>query len=119
MTKKLSPTQSLAAAARALLAARQDQMVTPAEWDALTEALRSVEAEDRRTYEGFLEVWNDGCLAAAKAALDQEGVAYTERSGAGRTAFDVPAITAGQYGRAVEALSDAGEPGVDWNFTLD
>jgi hypothetical protein len=79
----------------------------------------SAETEDARTDENLLEVWNDICAAAAKTALDQVGVAYTELRGAGRTAFDVPAITAGHYGRVIDALVDAGGAGVDWNFTLD
>jgi hypothetical protein len=55
----------------------------------------------------------------AKAALDQEGVAFVERRGAGRSVIEAPAINAGQYGRVIDALSAAGDPGVDWNFTLD
>ena len=50
------------------------------------------------TYEGFLETWTDVAAAAAKAALDHEGVAYDERRTAGRTAFDLPAITASHKG---------------------
>jgi hypothetical protein len=51
----------------------------------------------------------DRCAEDGGCALERTGVWW----------LDVPATTAAQYGRLVEALIDAGEAGVAWRVTLD
>lgn len=108
--------------AEAVLAARRDQMLTGAEWDALVEAVAAARASDHsgdeRTYSGQLDVWTDACQRAAETALREAGVAFTAR-GIHRPHYDVEAITASQYAAVLGALEAAGEAGVDWNFPLD
>ena len=59
--------QDLLVAARALLDARDSQMITRVEWETLERAVADAmrPLEEAKIYEGFLEVWSDACLGAA------------------------------------------------------
>ena len=70
------------------------------------------------TYTGYVELWTDECAQVAENALRAAGVSFTQR-GVLYPRLDVEAITAGQYAAVVDALHEAGEPGIDWNFLLD
>jgi hypothetical protein len=112
--------QNVLVAAEALLSARDDQILTALEWEALSTSIanaRSLE-QDSPTYAGCLEVWTDACAVAADAALRKAGVQYVKEE-ADRPQYDVGPITAGQYAAVIDALHEAGEAGIDWNFPLD
>jgi hypothetical protein len=70
------------------------------------------------TYTGYVETWNDECARAAEGALRAAGVVFT-RGGLNYPRLDVEAISAGQYAAVIDALHEAGEAGIDWNFPLD
>jgi len=69
-------------------------------------------------YSGYIELWTDECAQVAENALRAAGVSFTRR-GVHYPRLDVELITAGQYAAVVDALHEAGEPGVDWNFPVD
>jgi len=76
-------------------------------------------ADGTSTYKGCLCIYKDDLHAIAVAVLERFHVAYVGRDPDGLVWYEVHAITAQQYDAAIEALSDSGEPGTDWDFTLE
>lgn len=74
-----------------------------------------------RTYEGRIELWTHDCRIAADRILVDLGLAdsVVVRDHGRAWTYEVPTITAAQYDQVIDALYNAGEAGVDWNFPLD
>jgi hypothetical protein len=68
-------------AARALPEARECQMITRLEWEALAAAVAEAtpSLDETQTYEGFLEVWSDVCLAS-RELLPMQSLVFTASS---------------------------------------
>jgi hypothetical protein len=75
--------------------------------------------EQLPTYNGCLCIHNADLHATAVAVLERFHVAYVCRDPDGIVWYEVTAITAQQYDAVIEALSDCGEPGIDWDFPLE
>jgi hypothetical protein len=60
-------SEQLVAAAQVLLDARESQMITRLEWEALAKAVADATSvlDEMKVYEGDLEAWSNVCLAAA------------------------------------------------------
>jgi hypothetical protein len=71
------------------------------------------------TYVGCLCVHHAELLPVAAAALERFHVAFICRQQDADVWYEVTAITAQQYDAVIEALSDSGEPGIDWDFALE
>ena len=71
------------------------------------------------TFVGYLSIHDADLHSAAMAVLERFHVAFVRRTNDGDVWYEVPAITAQQYDAVIESLSDLGEPGDDWDFTLD
>jgi hypothetical protein len=71
------------------------------------------------TYSGFLCVYDADLHPIAMAVLERFHVTFVRRTNDDDVWYEVPAITAQQYDAVIAALSDCGEPGIDWDFTLD
>ena len=76
-------------------------------------------AHNPTTYVGCLCIHDADLHSAAMAVLERFQVAFVRRTNDGDVWYEVPAITAQQYDAVIESLSDLGEPGDDWDFTLD
>jgi hypothetical protein len=76
-------------------------------------------AQPINTLVGCLCIYNTRLDSAAIAVLERFRVGFERRSKHGDIWFEVAAITAQQYDAVIEALSDLGEPGIDWDFTLE
>ena len=76
---------------------------------------------DNISYTGQIDLWTHDCRIAADRVLKELGLAESVTIVDRTTSwtYGVPAITAVQYDRVIDALTPIGEPGVDWNFPLD
>jgi len=99
-------------------------MITRVEWEALAEAVAAASETpvDDQTYEGLPGGLDGPVLCGCQDRPAGDGVAFTERTA--RAGFaPTGVLRAGRYRRAndrvIDALSLLGEPGADWNFTLD
>jgi hypothetical protein len=76
-------------------------------------------ADRPSTYVGCLCVHQAELHSVAVAALERFQVEFVRHEQDGDVWYEVTAITAQQYDAVLEALSDSGEPGIDWDFTLE
>lgn len=76
---------------------------------------------DNISYTGQIDLWTHDSRIAADRVLKELGLAESITIVDRTTSwtYEVPAITAAQYGMVIDALYNAGEAGVDWNFPLD
>lgn len=142
-------TRRLLDAAEGLLAARENHMVTAAEWAALKRAAeacrRSADADlgcefcrqpfNRPEHGRFVcpycrAMWgayHDNVhadrLEVTNLKARRAATAALRRLGVLFTlvenTFHIPAVTTRQYDAVLTALGEVGQPGTDWNFPLD
>ena len=76
---------------------------------------------DNISYTGQIDLWTHDSRIAADRVLKElglaESIAIVDRDYS--WTYEVPAISAKEYGLVIDALYKAGEAGVDWNFPLD
>jgi hypothetical protein len=136
-------------AAEGLLAARENRMITGAEWAALRRAAeacrRTAEADRgcefcreagnrpaagrfvcpycRAMWGAFYDNVHAGRLEVSNLKARRTATAALRRLGILFTLigdiFTIPAITTRQYEAVLTDLGEAGQPGKDWNFPLD
>jgi len=71
-----------------------------------------------QTYAGQIDLWTPAAADRADQTLNRLGVTFRKGGRECWVRF-ITAVTADQYSEVITELSEVGEPGVDWNFTLD
>lgn len=74
-----------------------------------------------RTYDGWIETWTPECEAAADKWIADNAIESVKRTqeGQGFAHYDVCGVWPNDYSTALDALSEVGRAGTDWNFPLD